>query len=139
MSVAKDSTVKLNGSGATGSEIVAYAKQFLGGKYKSGGSSPSTGFDCSGFTSYVYSHFGYSISRTSGGQAQNGKNVLKSQLKPGDIIAFYNQGKTKIGHVGIYIGNNQFIHSENSRTGVVITSLNSSYYGDRFVCARRII
>ena len=60
-------------------------------------------------------------------------------MQPGDLIIFQNKEKTKIGHVGIYIGNNKFIHAENSKTGVVITSVDSGYYGQRFVCARRII
>ena len=91
------------------------------------------------FTSYIYKQFGYSLSRTTSGQAGNGKNVEKSELQPGDILVFQNREKTKIGHVGIYIGNDKFIHAENSGTGVTITSLSSNYYSQRFVCARRII
>ena len=122
----------------SGNSVVSYAKQFLGCKYVYGGTSPS-GFDCSGFTTYVFKHFGYSISRTASAQSKNGKAVSKSEMQPGDLIIFQNKEKTKIGHVGIYIGNNKFIHAENSKTGVVITSVDSGYYGQRFVCARRII
>lgn len=75
-------------SGVTGADIVAYAKQYLGYKYVSGGSSPSTGFDCSGFTSYVYKHFGYTLNRVSKDQINNGTAVEKSNLKEGDIVLF---------------------------------------------------
>ncbi len=126
-------------SNTKGTEIVEYAKQFLGGKYVSGGNNPQTGVDCSGFTKYVYSHFGYLLSRTTSGQAENGKKVEKSEMQEGDIIVFLNDAKTSIGHVGIYIGNNEFIHAANSKRGIVIDSVDNSYYKPRFVCARRII
>ena len=123
---------------ATGANVVAYAKQFLGAKYVSGGNGPSS-FDCSGFTCYVYKHFGYSLNRTSGGQASNGTKVEKSDLQPGDILVFLNDSKTQVGHVGIYIGNNTFIHAANPSRGVVTDSVDSSYYAPRYVTARRIL
>lgn len=123
---------------ATGASVVAYAKQFLGAKYVSGGNGPSA-FDCSGFTSYVYKHFGYSLARTSGGQASNGTKVEKSNLQLGDVLVFLNDSKTQIGHVGIYIGNNTFIHAANPSRGVVTDSVDSSYYAPRYVTARRIL
>ena len=127
-------------SGTTsGNSVVSYAKQYLGCKYVSGGSSPTTGFDCSGFTSYVYKHFGISISRSSGAQASNGTAVSKSNLQAGDLVIFNNRSNTAIGHVGIYIGGNIFIHSGNSGTGVITTSLSDSYYSSRYVTGRRII
>lgn len=113
-------------------ELVAYAKKYLGYKYVRGGSSPKTGFDCSGFTKYVYGHFGYSLNRTSSGQANNGTKVKKSNLKQGDLLIF-------TGHVGIYIGNNKFIHAANPDDGVKITSLSDSYYVRNYIEARRII
>ena len=70
-----------------------------------GGASPKTGFDCSGFTYYVYKHFRYTLSRSSKAQANNGKKVEKEDLQPGDLLIFKNQSLTAIGHVGIYIGN----------------------------------
>lgn len=126
-------------SGTTGSSIVSYAKQYLGYRYVSGGSAPSTGFDCSGFTSYVYKHFGISISRSSGAQASNGTAVSKSNLQAGDLVIFNNRSNSSIGHVGIYIGGNTFIHAGNSSTGVITTSLSDSYYSARYVTGRRII
>ena len=118
-------------SGTTGEDIVAYAKKFLGYKYVYGASGPNS-FDCSGFTSYVYKHFGYSLNRTSGGQRSNGSGVSKSDLEPGDILCFS-------GHVGIYIGGNKFIHAANPSKGVIISSLSESYYVKTYITARRIL
>ena len=122
-----------------GNDVVEFAKEYLGYKYVAGGSSPSTGFDCSGFTTYVFRNFGVSLNRSSKDQIKNGTAVSKSNLQPGDIVIFKNQGKTAIGHVGIYIGNGNFIHAANKKEGVVITALSSSYYSQRYVGARRII
>ena len=123
-----------------GEEIVAYAMQFLGKPYVYGGSSPK-GFDCSGFTSYVYKHFGYTISRASGGQASEGTKVAKKDLQPGDLVIYKNQSLTKIGHVGLYIGNNKMIHASEPGVGVIITEIDakSHNYPKRFVMGRRII
>lgn len=123
----------------TGTEVVEYAKQYLGYKYVSGGESPATGFDCSGFTKYVYKHFGISLYRTSKQQSQNGSAVAKSDLKPGDLVIFNNDSNTSIGHVGIYVGNGNFIHAANPSDGVKITTLDTGYYQKRYVGARRVI
>lgn len=118
--------------------IVAYAKTFQGYPYVYGTNGPSS-FDCSGFVQYVYKHFGYSLSRSSKTQANDGVAVSKSNLQPGDILIFKNTAKTEIGHVGIYIGNGQFIHASNPKTGVTISSLSSASYQQRYVTARRIL
>lgn len=118
--------------------IVAYAKTFQGYPYVYGSNGPSS-FDCSGFVQYVYKHFGYSLSRSSKTQANDGVAVSKSNLQPGDILIFKNTAKTEIGHVGIYIGNGQFIHASNPKTGVTISSLSSASYQQRYVTARRIL
>ena len=125
-------------SNVTGSAIVEYAKKYIGCKYVAGGTSPTTGFDCSGFTTYVFKHFGISLSRSSKGQINDGVAVSKSNLQLGDIVVFNNSGNTAIGHVGIYIGGDNFIHAANPSQGVTITSLSSSYYGKRYVGARRV-
>lgn len=122
-----------------GSQVVAFAESFLGSPYVSGGSSPS-GFDCSGFTSYVYSNFGYSLNRTASGQTANGMEVSRDDLQPGDIILFQDYGRSYVGHAAIYIGDGNFIHAANPSRGVVIDNLDSnSYYNIRFVTARRIV
>ena len=126
-------------SGISGAAIVEYAKQYLGYKYVAGGASPSKGFDCSGFTTYVYKHFGISLNRSSKDQIKNGVAVQKSDLQPGDLVVFNNDANTKIGHVGIYIGNGNFIHASNPSDGVKITTLLSGYYAQRYVGARRVI
>ena len=122
----------------TGSAIVEYAKQYLGYKYISGGASPEKGFDCSGFTTYVYKHFGITLNRTSSAQINNGVAVSRDNLQPGDLVIFNNDANTKIGHVGIYVGGGNFIHASNPKDGVKITTLLSGYYAQRYVGARRV-
>ena len=134
-----DTNTVSSSTGISGAEVVEYAKQYLGYKYVAGGSSPSIGFDCSGFTTYVYKHFGISLNRSSRDQIKNGVAVSKNNLQPGDILIFNGSSNTSIGHVGIYVGGNDFIHAANSREGVIITSLSSSYYQKRYVGARRVI
>ena len=125
-----------NGS-ATGQDIVNYALQYVGTPYRWGGSSPSTGFDCSGLVYYVYKQFGYTLNRVAQDQASNGVHVDPSAIQPGDILCFYS-GSSYIGHVGIYIGGGRFVHASNSTTGVIISEL-SGYYSTRGYEARRIV
>lgn len=126
-----------------GSQIVELAKEYLKTKYVPGGNSPETGFDCSGFTCYIYGKFNISLPRVSTQQINKGVEVKKTELQPGDLLIFNNSSNSGIGHVGIYIGNNQFIHASNPSPypagGVKITSLSDSYYSERFVSARRVI
>lgn len=124
-------------SNVTGQDIVNFAGQYLNYKYCWGGLSPETGFDCSGFVYYVYKHFGITVNRVAADQASNGVHVDPSDLRPGDILCFYS-GSSYIGHAGIYIGNNKFIHASNSTTGVIISEL-SGYYASRGFEARRIV
>lgn len=123
-----------------GEEVVNYAKQFLGAKYVYGGSGPST-FDCSGFTMYIYKHFGVSLSHSATAQSKNGTYVAKADLQPGDLVFFKDyQTMDGIGHCGIYIGDGNFIHAS-SGTGycVKISTLLSGSYNTRYATARRII
>lgn len=133
-----ESSGTVSSGNVSGDDIVAFAKQYLGYKYVWGGASPEEGFDCSGFVSYVYKHFGYSLNRVACDQAANGVHVDNSKLKPGDVLCFYTSANY-IGHTGIYIGGGKFIHSANSNTGVIITDLTTGYYADRGYEARRII
>lgn len=134
VSFAKPSTAAAQ-SVSIGQQIAATAQKYIGYPYVYGGSSPS-GFDCSGFVKYVYSLYGYTLDRTAADQASNGTAVDSSALQPGDILCFSNGGY--IGHVGIYIGNGNFVHASGSTTGVIITSLESSSYWSRLAACRRI-
>ena len=115
---------------ATGSSVVDYAKQFIGTKYTYGGTSPSTGFDCSGFTSYVYKHFGVSLPRTSGGQSGAGKAVSRDNLAAGDLVIYS-------GHVAIYVGGGQVIHSPRPGKSVCIVPINQA--ASNYIGARRVL
>ncbi len=126
-----------SGGTATGRQIADYALQFVGYPYCWGGKSPATGFDCSGLMYYVYSQFGYTLNRVAADQARNGVHVDPDDLQPGDILCFYSSGDY-IGHVGMYVGNNMFVHAATSATGV-ITEPVSGYYAARGFEARRII
>ena len=123
-----------------GREIANYALTFVGYPYVYGGSSPS-GFDCSGFTQYVYKQFGYSLNRTASAQLQNGTPVSMSELQPGDLVLFKRSGtgSSAASHVGLYIGNGQFVHASTSKVGVIVSSLDSAYYTTGFVGGRRLV
>ena len=122
-----------------GQEIADYALQFLGYRYVHGGTSPK-GFDCSGLTTYVYKQFGYTLNRTCSGQLDNGTPVSMSELQPGDIVIFRKGNSSKRAtHVGLYIGNNQFIHASTPTKGVIISKMSDSYYTTGFVGGRRIV
>ena len=126
---------------ANGDSVANYARQFLGMKYVLGGKTPETGFDCAGFTKYVYKKFGYTLGTIASAQTTVGTDVTSmADLKVGDLILFQNEEKTKIGHTGVYLGNGEFIHAANPDRGVVIDNLNTStYYNTRFVIAKRIV
>ena len=117
-------------SSNSGESVVSYAKKFIGTKYTYGGTSPSTGFDCSGFTSYVYKHFGVSLPRTSGGQSGVGTAVTKANLQVGDLVIYS-------GHVAIYLGGGNVIHSPRPGKSVCIVPLNQAASG--FSGGRRIL
>lgn len=118
------------------SKLVSVVNSVKGTPYKIGGTS-SVGFDCSGFTKYVFKKFNVSISRSSKAQYKMGTAVSKSKLKEGDLVFFNTMGKG-VSHVGIYVGNGKFAHSSSSK-GIVVDKLNSSYYKKRFVGAKRVL
>ena len=122
---------------ATGAEIVAEAKKYLGTPYVYGGASPS-GFDCSGFVYYVLKQLGYSPYRTPADQYKQGTYVEKADLQPGDIVFFAGTYASGISHVGIYVGDGQFIHSPNSRSTVSYADLTSGYWANPNYRARRM-
>ena len=131
--------VDLTNSASSNSDIVDTAKQYLGTRYVYGGVSPS-GFDCSGYTMYVYSQHGYSLPHSATSQWQSGLGTRVysiSELQPGDLV-FFNDPSRNAGkacsHVGIYVGNGKHIHSSSSRSGgVIISDLTSGYYNTYFV------
>ena len=126
-------------SASLGVQVVEYAKQFLGRPYVWGGNGPNS-FDCSGFTKYVYSHFGYSINRTASNQMKNGVAVSSDQLQAGDLIFFRNPADNKpASHVGIYIADGKFVHASSDRYVVEIDTLYSSYNSRTYVGARRLL
>ena len=119
-------------------DIVSTALEYVGWDYVSGGSSPETGFDCSGFTKYIYGLFGIYLNRVSGDQAYNGVPVEREDLRPGDLLLFSYYGSENIGHSGIYIGDGQMVHAANSQRGVTIDTIESGYYNNNYVTARRL-
>jgi cell wall-associated NlpC family hydrolase len=111
--------------------VVRFARRFLGVRYVYGGSSPRTGFDCSGFTRFVYSHFGVALPHYSGAQFSMGRRVSRAHLRPGDLLFF-----DGVGHVGLYLGGGRFIHAPHTGTRVSVSSLNG-WYSSEYDGARR--
>lgn len=128
---------ELNSSNDEGQKIVDTAMKYLGVPYVWAGSSPK-GFDCSGFVNYVYKECGYSINRTAALIYENGTYVDKAELQAGDAVCFSSYSSS-IGHVGIYIGDGQFIHASSGSGCVIISGLTEGYYLTRYVGARHIV
>jgi cell wall-associated NlpC family hydrolase len=116
---------------ARGHRIVQVAMQHLGAPYRWGGASPS-GFDCSGFVSYVYAQVGVALPRSAAMQYEAGTPVPRDRLRPGDLVFF-----DRLRHNGIYIGEGRFIHSRQSGKRVGVGSLDGPWYRSRWVGARR--
>ena len=130
--------VAVASNSSMGQQIVDYAKQFLGVPYVYGGNGPNS-FDCSGFTSYIYRHFGYTLNRTASTQLSNGVAVSKSELQPGDLVFFRYNTSYPASHVGIYIGNGQFIHASTNKYQVQIDQLLTGHYANVYIAGRRIL
>jgi cell wall-associated NlpC family hydrolase len=118
------------------SKAVQQALKLRGSRYRYGGSSRG-GFDCSGFTQYVYKRMGVNLPHSSAAQFKCGEPVARKDLKPGDLV-FFGRGSRYVGHVGIYIGDDKFVHASNPSRGVVVDSLSSKYYASRYRGARRV-
>jgi cell wall-associated NlpC family hydrolase len=113
---------------AFGNRVVAYARHFLGAPYSWGGTSPRTGFDCSGLVRFVYGHFGIVLPHSSWADLAHGRPIARRSLRPGDLVFFYGAG-----HVGIYTGRGRFIDAPHSGTRVRISTMGAygGYYGAR--------
>ncbi len=129
-------TQPMNVSAGSGAAIAATAKSQLGRPYVSGGSSPSRGFDCSGLVYWACAKNGISVPRISRDQASVGRRISRNSLRPGDIVVF--RIPRSGYHTGIYIGQNNFVHSPKPRARVRIESLSVNYWNRYYVTARRV-
>ncbi len=116
----------------------ADAYNYLGCNYSYGSAGPNS-FDCSGLTGFLYKKQGVSLPRSSFEQGSAGTYVEKSELKPGDLVFFSNRRDRRINHVGIYVGNDEFIHAATSGRGVVKDNLYEDYYVRNYITARRVV
>ena len=123
-------------SNATGNKLVSVAESVLGSPYKYGGSSPN-GFDCSGLVYYSHNKLGISVPRTTRQQARHASDLSLSEIEPGDVLFFRIYGNN-ISHVGIYTGNNQFIHAPKTGKFVSHASITDPYWKERFIKAGRL-
>ncbi|PLT43718.1 C40 family peptidase [Paenibacillus sp. FSL W8-1187] len=123
-------------SASAGSKMDGVISDVIGTPYKSAGTT-SKGFDCSGFTSYVFKQFKITLPHSSAAQSAMGKKVAKDDLKAGDLVFFNTSGKG-VSHVGVYVGDGKFAHASSSR-GVTISELSESYYAKRYMSARRVM
>ncbi|MDX2194786.1 MAG: C40 family peptidase [Cytophagales bacterium] len=123
--------------------LITEAKKQIGKKYKIGGCSPNTGFDCSGFTKYVYEQFGVHLPKTAANQYDEGRAISTMNADKGDLIFFKGSDKNgrEVGHVGIVVQRHgsaiSFIHASTSK-GIMISSLDEKYFKERFIKIKRI-
>lgn len=124
--------------GSLGDRIAEIALKYRGRPYLWGGSSPGAGFDCSGFTGYVYEEAGVKIPEHDlWGQLNAGPRIARDRLQPGDLVFFVNTYGPGLTHGGIYLGGGQFIHAVEEGVGVQINSLNESFWSSRFTAGSR--
>lgn len=123
---------------ATAQDAIDHALDLLGIRYRRGGNSPEAGFDCSGFVSHVFREgLGLILPRSSKEMSKAGEIVARDELKPGDLV-FFNTMRSAFSHVGIYLGDNQFVHAPRAGGRVRIEDLRDNYWVKRFNGARRV-
>lgn len=138
MSIPND-TVSQAPLNAPGQEVAVHALALLKSKYRYGGKSPESGLDCSGLVTHVFdSALGIPVEGSAADIAAQGRKIKRKDLQAGDLV-FFNTRNRPRSHVGIYLGDGQFVHAENSRTGVRISKLTDRYYSARFEEARTIL
>ncbi|WP_416189542.1 C40 family peptidase [Neisseria sp. CCUG17229] len=126
-------------SSGSADELIKSAMGLLGVAYRYGGTSARTGFDCSGFMQHIFRRtLGLNLPRTSAEQAKMGTHVNRSELQPGDMVFFRTMGRGRISHVGLYIGNNRFIHAPRTGKNIEITSLSNKYWNSKYAFGRRV-
>jgi cell wall-associated NlpC family hydrolase len=124
--------------GETMHRLIDSALDLVGIRYRRGGDNAESGFDCSGFVGYVFlEQFGLKLPRTSGEISRTGEQVLRADLKPGDLV-FFNTMRRAFSHVGIYMGDNQFVHAPRPGKAVRVEDIRESYWARRYNGARRI-
>lgn len=120
-------------------DLIMNAMSLIGVSYRFGGNSPTQGLDCSGFMQYIFRRsMGITLPRTSAEMATVGQHVERANLKPGDMVFFRTSGGGRISHVGMYIGNDRFIHAPRTGRNIEITSLSSRYWNSKYATARRV-
>jgi cell wall-associated NlpC family hydrolase len=135
----RESHIEAQRAAIKSGDVVQTAYAFQGTRYVFGGTSRS-GFDCSGFTRYVLgASAGVALPRTAEEQYYNGKQIQSDEMKPGDLVFFKNTYRHGISHVGIYVGDNKFVHASNPHEGVRVDDLGESYYRNHFAGARRVV
>lgn len=127
-----------SGSAISPKKVTSYARNLIGTPYKYGGNSPESGFDCSGFVGHVFRHTAkISLPRNARQISRHGRPVKSSQLRPGDLV-FYDTNRQSYSHVGIYLGEDRFIHAPSSGGKVRVEDMNLSYWKKHYNGARRL-
>ena len=131
------SSRRSSGSQDEAGDLIMNAMSLIGLSYRFGGNSPTQGLDCSGFMQYIFKRsMGITLPRTSAEMATVGQQVDRANLKPGDMVFFGGGGR--VSHVGMYIGNDRFIHAPRTGRDIEITSMNGNYWKSRYITARRV-
>ena len=126
-----------SGSQDEAGDLIMNAMSLIGLSYRFGGNSPTQGLDCSGFMQYIFKRsMGITLPRTSAEMATVGQQVDRANLKPGDMVFFGSGGR--VSHVGMYIGNDRFIHAPRTGRDIEITSMSGNYWKSRYITARRV-